>query len=269
MPIINTFNSPSIPEDIDAIVQDALKEPYDVNSCVPVPTILENERLAIVPFIPSIHAEPFFDVFKKESAPLMKYLPVPFGGTVKEFIVTIETRFRRSQASVLFAIIDKTRPPLDAYPDIRPAGQIAGLLGFINASASNLSFEIGPVVILQDFQGTFVSSNAIGLVLKYALDPPSQGGLAYRRVVWCADPRNEKSVVAAEKAGFKKEGILKWNWVLPEGKEGKEVNTGRLAFEAGIGRGLHHGRDSVVLSVCWDDWTGGVREIIEERMKRK
>ena len=199
----------------------------------------------------------------------MKYLPFTIGGTVKEFIVMIETHFRRSQASTLFAIIDKTRPLLDAYPDIRPAGQVAGLLGFVNASARNLSFEIGPVIILQDFQGTFVSSNAIGLVLKYALDPPSQGGLAYRRVVWCADPRNERSVAAAEKVGFKKEGVLNWNWVLPESKEGKEVNAERLAFEAEIGRGRQHGRDSVVLSVCWDDWIGGVREVVEERIKRK
>jgi len=37
MPIINIYNpDPTIPEDLDAIVQEALKEPYDMNSSVPV-----------------------------------------------------------------------------------------------------------------------------------------------------------------------------------------------------------------------------------------
>jgi len=269
MSIINTYKPPSTPEDLDAIVQEALKEPYDVNSCVPVPTILENERVAIVPFIPSIHAKPFFDGFNKDRDLLAKYLPLSLGENVKEFIAMIETHFRRTEASILFAIIDKTRRPLEAYPEIRPVGQVAGILGFIRASDSNLSFEIGPAIILREFQGTFVSANAIGLVLKYALDPPSQGGLAYRRVSWLADPRNQKSVAVAEKMGFKKEGVLNWFWVLPEGKEGKEVNTERLALETEIGRGVHYGRDSVVLSVCWDDWIGGVRDLVEEKMKRK
>lgn len=37
---------------------------------------------------------------------------------------------------------------------------------------------------------------------------------------------------------------------------------------AGRGRGERDGRDSVFLSICWDDWEGSVRDTVLKRMER-
>ena len=265
MTVINSYE----PLDLSAIglvVQEALKVPYDLNSSIPVPTILENKRVALVPFVPSIHAETFFEEFHKSSSVLSAYLPVKMGDTLNEFIVLVEIGFRRQQESNLFAIIDKTKPPITNNNTNQPHGRIAGIIGWVHGSLRNLALEIGPVIILPEFQGTFVSANSIGLLLKYALDFPSRGGLGFRRVAWGADPHNEKSIAAAEKMGFKKEGTLRWLWVMPEGREGKKLSTERETVKGSV---KADGRDSILLSICWDDWDGGVREFVEEKMTRK
>jgi len=68
--------------------------------------------------------------------------------------------------------------------------------------------ELGPVIVLPEFQRTFVSMNAIGLLLKYVLDLPAQGGLGYRRVQWTADPLNEGIPQDCSKDGIYKGGII-------------------------------------------------------------
>jgi hypothetical protein len=88
----------------------AFRIPYDLNCSIAVPTILENERVAIVPFVPSIHAEPFFEEFNKANAELSKYLPIVIGDTLDDFVRFVEIRMRRWENAVLFAIIDKTKP---------------------------------------------------------------------------------------------------------------------------------------------------------------
>ena len=57
---------------------------------------------------------------------------------------------------------------------------------------------------------------------------------------------------------MKREGILRWSYVLPRemapfGKEGREG-------DAGDGK---PGRDSVMLSMCWDDWEAGMRDKVQ------
>lgn len=248
----------------EEIVQAALKEPYDLNSSIPVPTILENKRVALVPFVPSIHAELFFEEFYKSSSVLSTYLPINMGDTLNEFIMVVEIGLRRQQECNLFAIVDKTRPPIPTNKTIQPYGRIAGIIGWVHGSPRNLALEIGPVIILPEFQGTFISANAIGLLLKYVLDLPSNGGLGFRRVAWGADPRNAKSIAAAEKVGFKKEGTVRWHWVMPEGREGKKLSEERMRVNKN-----GDGRDTVMLSICWEDWDGGVREFVEQKMNEK
>ena len=81
-----------------------------------------------------------------------------------------------------------------------------------------------------------------------------------RRVVWQANPLNVASVRAAERLGFRKEGVLRWTWPLPPGRNGHEPREGDPVKEK-------KGRDSVYLSVCCDDWESGARERVEAAME--
>jgi len=262
---VNNYKpSTALPE---AIRADAFRVPYDLNCSIAVPTVLENGRVAIVPFVPSIHGEAFFEEFSKASAELCKYLPLNFGGTLDDFVGFVEIRMRRWENAVLFAIIDKTKDPTSIR--IQPSGRIAGIIGWVNIAPTNFALEIGPVIILPEFQGTFVTANAVGLVLKHLFKPPPSGGLGFRRVSWTAHPENGRSVVVAEKLGFKQEGRLRWAWVMPPGRVGKPVSSERKALEAEWGRPMADGRDNILLSICWEDWTAGGEEMVDGRMNRK
>jgi RimJ/RimL family protein N-acetyltransferase len=229
--------------------------PYNINFAFSLPqATLESPRVKLTPFIPSLHAEPFFAIASAHPD-LSRYLPFTFPDLSK-FLFFIEAYFRSDPTSILFAVIEKTRP----NPEQDLVQSLAGIVGLYRCSPQNLSTEIGPVIILPAFQRTFVSSNAIGIVLRYCLDLPtgSNPGLGFRRVQWTANPNNAASIRAAERMGMRLEGTMRWTWVMGEGKEGKEV----------VGRGEGPGRDSVILAVCWDDWEGGVREHVGRLIER-
>ncbi|KAJ7284984.1 hypothetical protein C8J57DRAFT_1051697 [Mycena rebaudengoi] len=222
---------------------------FDVNFSYPLPeSVLETARVKLTPFVPSIHGD---QLLSKASAhpELARYLPVRID------LDAIETHFLSDPTSILFAIIDKTK----------------GENGLINngdwvCDISSIS-RMRPliiarrfVVVFPEFQRTFVNSNAVGILLRYCLDLPKDGGLGLRRVQWAANPPNGASIRAAERMGMKREGTMRWTWVLPAGKEGKQ---------AGEGRGVGVGRDSVLFAVCWDDWESGTREHVQKIIDRE
>ncbi|KAF9468090.1 acyl-CoA N-acyltransferase [Collybia nuda] len=250
MVFINSYKPPNpATSSVDVIS----KEPYDINFSIPLPPTLETPRVRLTPFIPSIYAEPFFSAFS-ESPELSRYLPIAFS-TCTELVVFLDNYVRLDPSCLIFAIIDKVKEKENG--DI--GHSLAGMIGVLNCSSKNLAVEIGPVIILKAFQRTFVASNAIGLILRHWLSIPSEGGLGFRRICWTANPYNEASIRTAERMGLKKEGVLRWTWCLPENGVGKE---------AGEGRGERRGRDSVLLSICWDDWENGGREHVEKVIAR-
>jgi RimJ/RimL family protein N-acetyltransferase len=166
---------------------------------------------------------------------------------------------------VLFAIIDKTKPPSAADEE----GALAGIMCYMNTSTANLSTEIGYIAILPPFQRTHVTSNAVGLLLQYALELPSQGGLGLRRVQWQCSSMNAPSIRAAERMGFVKEGIMKWHRVYHGGKDKGKVHNGREFPPRDDDGEQHYARDTVMLSHCWDDWEQGWRENVQAIMDRR
>ncbi|EAU85386.1 hypothetical protein CC1G_07080 [Coprinopsis cinerea okayama7 len=254
MAFVNNYKAPTI-EPIVSIPEGE----YDVNFCAPLPPSgsLESDKVRLVPFIPSLHAAAFHKAYSQHSDEIEKYLPISWK-SLPELLTGFEYMIRRDPSSIVFAIIDRTKPNDGGNVE----ESIAGIIGYLNTSTRNLSTEIGPVVVLPSWQRTFVSSHAIGLMLNYALNLPSEGGLGYRRVAWTANPFNNASVRAAERMGFKIEGIQRWTWVLPLGRDGgKPPVDGK--------RGAGQGRDSTVLSVCWDDWENGTREQVARMMNRQ
>ena len=173
----------------------------------------------------------------------------------------IEKIARPDRGTILFAVIDKTRNRSREDDE----GAIAGMIAYKNTSTANLSTEISYVITLPPFQRTHVASNAVGLLLQYALEPPSNGGLGLRRVQWQANSLNVASLRTAEKMGFKMEGILRWDRIFHDGKARGKTGNGRDPPE---GSEDDLGRDTVLLSHCWDDWEQGEREKVLAIMDR-
>lgn len=248
MTFINSYKPPAPPN-------SGIQDPYDINWAFPLPPSLETTRVKLVPFIPSLHAQTFVDS-TKDYPELFRRIPFAFS-TLEGLLELVEIVVRNDPNAVLFAIIDKTKP--NPTNDVL-GGSLAGVIGLLQSSGPNLSTEIGPVVVTPPFQRTHVSSNAIGILMRYCLELPGSGGLGFRRVQWTTSPENPASIKVAEKMGFKIEGTLRWAWVMQEGKEGKKSREGDPST------GL--GRDSVLLAVCWDDWEGGVRERVDRMIEK-
>ena len=244
----NSYPPPTTPK-VDQLYGP---DPYDVNFCFKIiPEALENERVQLTPIIPRVHSAEFFSYIEKHPE-LYRFYPFHAAKTHEELLLQLELLIRRDPTFVLFAIIDKTRE-----------NAFAGVIGLLHTIAQHSITEIGYVLVFPPFQRTHVTSNATGLLLHYCLEVPSASppGLGLRRVEWRANVMNRPSVAAAERMGMRMEGTLRWHYILPEGKEG---NATRVDDPY---KGV--GRDSVMLSMCWDDWENGSREKVQEIMARQ
>ena len=230
-------------------------DPYDINWIMPLhETTLESDRVKLTPFIPSLYARPYADQVKAHPD-IHRYFPIDLT-TLDKIVVEIETRVRRNPAYILFAIIDKARG--DAF---------AGVIGLFGASPANLSIEIAWIVVFPKFRRTYVTSNAVGLVLNYCLELPSapaeRRGLGFRRVQWMSHPDNQPSIALAKRMGFKEEGLLRWTRVVPQVAEGSGIPP-----RDGDPKSPNPGWHSALLSLCADDWENGGRELVRRLIDR-
>lgn len=233
-------------------------EPYDVNFVLPIPSTISSDKVRLVPFVPRIHAA-LHIAGAQDHVAMYEHMPVPLERP-GDFLRSIEY-LRRDKDSVLFAIIDTTRPDPD-HPEW--GGSIAGMIGLLCTSEDNLVTEIGPVVVLPAFRGTHVSSHAVGLLLRFTLDV-APAGLGFRKVRWATSPHNTASIKLAKRMGFKFESVYRWKYTMPAvegyprlGKEGREGDAGSGTL----------GRDSNEYAICWDDWENGGRDIVEKAFAR-
>jgi RimJ/RimL family protein N-acetyltransferase len=241
-------------------------EPYDLNWVFPVlPDSLESERVKLVPFVPRVHARQYWDAGTQESA-LWQFYPAIWH-MFADFLAWLERDVRRDPAHTYFAVFDKTRPEGNSRGSAgEEGGNLAGVMGLFRCSAAHRVAEIAWVAVLPAFQRTHVASNAVGILLKYCLEPESASppGLGLRRVEWRCHAKNAPSARLAERMGFIREGLLRFNIVLPEelAKDGEKPSEKDRWPEK-------YGRHTLVLAVCWDDWEGGVRELVQGQIDRK
>ncbi|KAL0579244.1 hypothetical protein V5O48_002748 [Marasmius crinis-equi] len=226
--------------------------------CFPIPDVLENERVKIAPFIPSEHAPLFFEKWR-DAPQLIDYLPFGPLETMEAFMSEFWDVKKDFGVDALFVIYDKTRS--DESGQSLPAGTIA----FVNSSVQDLSTEIGCIVIFPQFQRTHIASNAVGLMMHYALDLPKDGGVGCRRLEWRANANNSASVRLAQKMGFVLEGVMKWHRVIPQAKA---IGHNGSTIRKGDPRADCFARDSAVLAIYWDMWENGGREQVDQRMAR-
>jgi len=238
-------------------------DPYDINFAFPLHLqTLESDRVRLSPFIPTIHGKLYWEGTTPARQELFRYYPIVHN-TLADFLAYIEKYYRSNPEFILFAIIDKTRPD-EAHPDLG-GGSMAGVIALLRTSTVQLSTEIGYLLIFPPFQRSHVASNATGILLKYCLQLPSASppGLGLRRVQWMSHPLNTASVRLGERLGFKREGLLRWTWVLPEAlaEEGDRPREGDPYATRG---GWH----VLVLAVCWDDWENVGRERAQAAIDR-
>ncbi|KAL1745240.1 acyl-CoA N-acyltransferase [Schizophyllum fasciatum] len=222
--------------------------PFEPNFCFPLPESIENDKVRLVPFDPLIYAEAFVNA-SKDHAWLFDHLPYGPWQTADDMITEfLDPIIHSDPGAVLFAVLDKRSP----------GTPLAGIMAYKDSSAARLVAEIGYVTTLPAFQRTHVSTNAVAVLMRYALD-----ALGVRRLEWRANSMNARSIGLAMRMGFSLDGVLRWDRVLPAWKRG----NGREISEKDVKPGTI-GRDSAVLSVCWDDWANGVRAVVIKAEQR-
>ena len=91
----------------------------------------------------------------------------------------------------------------------KPSGTRVGIVSFLNLAPNMRRLELGHIWYGQEAQRTKVNTEAAYLMLSEAFDR-----LRYRRVEWKCDSLNERSRFAADRLGFKFEGIFRHHLIV-------------------------------------------------------
>ncbi|GJE99963.1 GNAT family N-acetyltransferase [Phanerochaete sordida] len=209
------------------------------------PCELETAVLKLAPYTPSLHTRPFFEGVSKHPE-LFRWTPTARFASA-DGVDDWAAKVMADPCRRLFAMIDKTRVGAGPAGHSAPEGAVAGIVALIE-TPDQLMGEIGLLFTLPAFQRTHVTRTAVALLLRLAFDE-----LNLRRVQWRCQAENTASVRAAERMGFQKEGVHRWNRVVPPGVPG---NTPREGDPMPESMGLH----VLFLAICWDDWEGGWAE---------
>ncbi|KAI0084859.1 acyl-CoA N-acyltransferase [Irpex rosettiformis] len=252
MAFLNSYK-PSIVQNLSAYSNFG-PDPYDINFSLSIDfTILETGKIKPVPFIPRLYAEIYLDQTIQYRDLNVWYSAKP-PSSLGEMLYHLEG-FRTNPSYVGLAIIDKGRPD-PAHPSWD--GSLAGFIALANASPQNLGVEIG--------SRTYITSHAVGILLRYCLELPTArpvAGLGLRRVEWGATKGHDASAKAAERMGFKREGVMRWHRVVYNvDKEGPQPREGDPLPDK-----LRS--DTEVFSFCSDDWEEGGRELVRKVLERK
>ncbi|MGK2679335.1 GNAT family N-acetyltransferase [Serratia marcescens] len=119
------------------------------------------------------------------------YLPLgPFDNeeSYQSFLLENE----RMSDPLHYAVIDKI------------SGKPAGTVALMRMDATNGVIEIGYVIYSPRMKRTRISTEVVAILLKYVFEE-----LGYRRVEWKCDSLNAASRNAAERFGFKLEGVFR------------------------------------------------------------
>ncbi|KAE9393579.1 hypothetical protein BT96DRAFT_978884 [Gymnopus androsaceus JB14] len=226
----------------------------DDNFCFPIPDVLETEKLKL----PSLHAD---NITNAADTNTWRYLPIGPFTSAQDFIERYyEARVRPNSGYTVFVGLDKTRLSSNGDPII------AGMTGYIHTSRDELRTEL-MVLVLPKFQHTHVASHMIGLLLRYALNLPTdpERGLGLRRVQWETNAKNKSSIGLAMKMGLRMEGLKRWAGVL---QPGKEDGSNGHSTRQGDPREGQRGSDTACLAICWDEWEEGGKKRVEEILMR-
>ncbi|KAF9465574.1 hypothetical protein BDZ94DRAFT_1159777, partial [Collybia nuda] len=193
----------------------------------------------------------------EKSNPDIYFYPFPEGRpheTKSETLIYMEKQRRRPNV-LTFAIMDLK------------SGDLAGIVALgCDPLQATLDVKFLGVKVIPKFRSSYVFTHTSYLLLSYALNPKTEGGLGVVRVGWRTPPANVPSQRAAEKLGFSREGIMRCYEVFQDqGEASLYHDTSRVPD--GTGRVTE---DGVVYSMTCFDWlAGGKREALEAKLSIK
>ena len=160
---------------------------------------------------------------------LWEYSLLPANG-LENLKTYMDTAFRdkNAQKSYPFIVFDKRT---NCY---------AGSTRFYDYQEIHNTVQLGYTWYGKDFQGTGLNKNCKLLLLQFAFET-----LGLDRVEFRADANNKRSIAAMKSIGCTVEGILRSNC---------KSLTGR--------------RDSIILSILKDEWFGGVKERLLQKINK-
>jgi len=161
------------------------------------PIVLRGRYVALSPLIPADHAAPLYAICH---GPAREHLwcflrdgPFP---DLSAYRLHLD-EFVRRDTFMAFAILDNV------------SGDVVGKVSLIRFSPVHLSIEIGYILFAPGLQGTRGGTEALYLVARHAFEH-----LGCRRCEWRSDSRNEASIRAATRLGFREEGILRQHMIV-------------------------------------------------------
>lgn len=94
------------------------------------------------------------------------------------------------------------------YYSIISNNSVLGAFCLMDADLTHSTIEIGGIFFSPKLQKTRIATEAIFLLMNHAFD------LGFRRLQWKCNQKNEASKKAAERFGFKFEGVLRQHMIL-------------------------------------------------------
>ncbi|PTS84815.1 GNAT family N-acetyltransferase [Pseudomonas sp. HMWF032] len=167
---------------------------------VPVPAheSLDGQYVRLEPLDPARHGDELWQALQgPDSDPVLwEYLPYgPF--SERAGFDAWQSGHAASRDPLFFSVIDLRQQ------------RAVGLLSFLRITPKDGSIEIGHIAFGRAMQRSPASTEAVYLLAKLAL-----GTLGYRRLEWKCNADNARSMRAAERLGFRYEGLFRQHMVV-------------------------------------------------------
>jgi len=179
------------------------------NGCLPRRGSIKGGRVTLESIDPAHHGARLFASIQSPDIAADHWAYMPYGPWTDEIGFMEWLRGCASNFQVTFyAIIDRQRGPV-------------GMCSFLNILPAAAVLEIGHIWFSPQLQRTPSATEAIALMLGHAFDD-----LGYRRVEWRCNALNTPSRRAANRFGFRHEGVLYQHNVI----KGKNRDTAVYAM---------------------------------------
>ena len=159
---------------------------------VPARRMLEGRHVRLEPMDPAVHADDLYEASHTTETGRAIWTWLPEGPWPDRAAYASHLR---ENAGALDRIYYALRP--------LPGGKASGQASFMDIHTGNGVIEIGYIWFAPSIQRTRAATEALWLMLDYAMTD-----LRYRRMQWRCNALNERSRAAARRLGFRFEGIF-------------------------------------------------------------